>query len=210
MIAAGAIPRIEGGFVLDVVRYLDLKQAVIDAGYGSEIDWSESVGPPKSPEAFAVEAIFVICNSGLRAQVGRKIFNRVMAVIRDGHSASIAFSHQKKAQAIDLIWSKKEQYFSEFLSAADKVEYCGHLPWIGDITKWHLAKNFGVDVAKPDRHLVRLASASSKSVEALCGDLAAATGDRVATVDLVLWRACNLGIIDSKGLDDGGAPAQAP
>lgn len=195
---------------MDVSRYLDLKQAVIDAGYAGEIDWSESVGPPKSPEAFAGEAIFVICNSGMRAQVARKIFNRVMAVVRDGHSASIAFGHQKKAQAIDLIWSKREQLFTDFMAAPDKVEYCGMLPWVGDTTKWHLAKNFGVDVAKPDRHLTRLADAEGTTSDHLCRALSAATGDRVATVDLVLWRACNLGIIDSKGLDDGCASDQTP
>jgi len=30
--------------------------------------------------------------------------------------------------------------------------------------------------------------------------LAAATGDRVATVDVVIWRACNLGIVNSREL----------
>src|SRR5204862_28581 len=33
-------------------------------------------------------------------------------------------------------------------------------PYIGPVTCWHLAKNVGMDVVKPDRHLVRMAQAS--------------------------------------------------
>lgn len=74
-----------------------------------------------------------------------------------------------------------------------KVAYLRSLPWIGDITCWHLAKNYGHDVAKPDRHLVRIAG--DEGVHGLCARLARESGDRVATVDLVIWRAANLGMI---------------
>jgi hypothetical protein len=75
----------------------------------------------------------------------------------------------------------------------EQLAWLRKLPWIGKITAYHMAKNLGVDCCKPDRHLVRLAQVIDSEPETLCHDLAAATGDRVATVDTVLWRAANLG-----------------
>jgi hypothetical protein len=40
----------------------------------------------------------------------------------------------------------------------ERLEYLGSLPWIGAITKYHAARNFGVDCVKPDIHLTRLAA----------------------------------------------------
>ncbi|TPG49278.1 hypothetical protein EAH89_21445 [Roseomonas nepalensis] len=63
------------------------------------------------------------------------------------------------------------------------------LPHIGEVTVWHLAKNLGFDVAKPDRHLVRMAHAHGFSdPHTFCAALAQATGERVRVIDLMLWR----------------------
>jgi hypothetical protein len=52
-----------------------------------------------------------------------------------------------------------------------------------------LAKNLGVDTAKPDRHLVRVAEATGYSSPAtLCEHLARIVGDAAAVVDVVIWR----------------------
>lgn len=59
----------------------------------------------------------------------------------------------------------------------------------------HLAKNLGCDVVKPDRWLERLAAAEGTTPHLLCNRLAYASGDRIATVDVVLWRACAIGIL---------------
>ena len=63
------------------------------------------------------------------------------------------------------------------------------LPYIGGVTGYHLAKNLGADVAKPDRHLVKCAARFGfDNVQELCAVLADATGDPVSVVDLVIWR----------------------
>jgi hypothetical protein len=63
------------------------------------------------------------------------------------------------------------------------------LPYLGPATSLHLAKNLGLDVAKPDRHLVRMARAlCCVNPETLCDRISAQIGDRVAVVDLVMWR----------------------
>ena len=75
------------------------------------------------------------------------------------------------------------------------MAYLESIPWIGGITKYHLAKNLGFDCCKPDRHLVRISKEYNTSPEELCKRISEATGDRVATVDLVIWRVANLGLI---------------
>lgn len=57
----------------------------------------------------------------------------------------------------------------------------------------HADKAAAIERVFRDRHLVRLAG--DEGVDSLCRRLAAATGHRVATVDLVLWRAANLGLV---------------
>lgn len=164
----------------------------------SDIEWSENVKGPADAEDFASEAIFVICNSGMKNTVARLIYDRVMPMVRMGGSARNVFGHLGKSNAIDVIWIRRQELFGAYLAAGDKLEFCRSLPWIGAITQYHLAKNFGLDVAKPDIHLQRLADSEGVSPQALCERLAMASGYRVATVDLLLWRACAEGVINSR------------
>lgn len=63
------------------------------------------------------------------------------------------------------------------------------LPWIKDVTKYHLAKNIGLaDVAKPDVHLEWCAEhCSAKSVDELVAYLASKYEMTEHKVDAVLW-----------------------
>jgi hypothetical protein len=163
-----------------------------------DISWSENIEPPKNSEGFALEAIFVICNSGMKNTVARQIYEKVTGALFSGRSSSDVFGHAGKCRAIDFIWAERDVLFTSYFLAPDKLEFCASLPWIGGITKYHLAKNFGANVAKPDVHLQRLANRAGVGVQKLCDDLAAETGLRSATIDVVLWRACANGLINSK------------
>jgi hypothetical protein len=165
-----------------------------------DIEWSENILPPDGGFDFASEAIFVIANSGMHHTAGRAIYTRVMAALKAGGSAGDVFGHVGKAGAMDTIWRDRDALWAAYMEADDKLAACRALPWVGGITCYHLAKNFGADVAKPDRHLQRLANAAGESVQGLCDRLAAATGYRAATIDLILWRACATGLIDSNAV----------
>ena len=183
------------------MQYAELRQAIIDAGYTDEIEWAQNVKAPVDAEEFASEVIWVILCSGMKAQVARIIEGRVWAAIHAGKPVKgNVLGKSGKAAAIDWIWANRAALFAKFQAANDKVEFAALLPWIGQITKWHVAKNLGVDCAKPDVHLVRVAAHYQTTPAELCERLAAASGDRIATVDLVIWRACNLGIIRSREL----------
>lgn len=178
-----------------------LRFTLAEMGYGEDVTWSEKAGPPATADDLASEAIFVICNSGMKNTVARGIYERVMAALRSGNSASTQFGHKGKAKAIDSLWRHRADHFSFFnLLKTDqqRLDWCGALPWIGEITKYHLAKNFGVDVAKPDVHLQRLADLHGETVQGLCDRLAAGSGLKARTVDVILWRACAAGVISSR------------
>lgn len=183
---------------IEAAEFAELCQAVSAAGYGGDLEWSESIVPPTDPDEFAREAIFVICNSGMHHAIALGIFERVTAALAKGEPPGSVYGHRGKCAAISWIWQNRRQLLAEYLAAPDKLAFCESLPWIGGITKYHLAKNFGADVAKPDRHLQRLADAEGCTPQELCDRLAAETGYRAATIDVVLWRACALGIVRTR------------
>lgn len=182
------------------VEDLDLFAAIyaLDrAGYGEDIEWAENVGPPQSAAAFASETIFVICNSGMKFTVARGIFERVMTALERGESSSSAFGHQGKTAAIDKIWGDRAKLYAAYMNAADKLAFIRALPYIGPITSYHLAKNCGLPLAKPDVHLARLAATYGTSPQELCERLSRLHGFKVSTVDTVLWRAAAIGALDT-------------
>lgn len=182
----------------DLPWYRTVREAVEEAGFGHEIEWAQTVGPPTDAEWFAGELIYVICNSGMRQQVARKIYDRIAVALHAGGSAAGVFRHEGKARSIDAIWSNRVDLFRQYGEAEDKLAWLAGVDWIGHITKYHAGKNFGLDLVKPDRHLERLATARHETPHDLCAGLAAISGDRIGTVDLVLWRAANLGILDTR------------
>jgi hypothetical protein len=103
-----------------------------------------------------------------------------------------SFRNARKLDAIVLIARHVDEVGFESLKSRileDPVPELSTLPHIGPVTAWHLAKNLGFDAAKPDRHLVRLCHRLGfADVHELCGTIAAVTGQRVAVVDIVLWR----------------------
>lgn len=179
--------------------YVGLRADLITVGGQEEIDWANNVSPPVEAISFARECIFVICNSGMKAQVAKPIFDRVMVELQAGRSANGAFGHKLKAAGIDQVWQSRDRLFTRYCDAVDKLAFLVTLPFIGDITKFHLAKNFGIQCAKPDRHLDRIAKILGMEPQSLCELIAARHDDSVACVDLVIWRACNLNLIDSDG-----------
>lgn len=182
---------------MNASTYMELKERIIKAGFADDIDWSESVKGPTTADDFFREYCFVVCNSGMKWAVARPIFERIMSAIADSKSASTVFRHEGKTKAIDNVHSRRVALFARFMSLESdeaRLEWLERLPYIGGITKYHLAKNFGMNVAKPDRHLARVAQMFHTTPMELCKRLAAEVGDRIATVDLVIWRACALGI----------------
>lgn len=196
--------RQQGSPPLTVEQFRQLELVLLNNGYRDIVEWTEGLRPPRNAKEFALEAIYVICNSGMRFSVANGIYWKCVRALRRRQSATSVFGHPGKAPAIDTIWRNRRVLFAAYESAENKVAYCASLPWIGPVTKFHLAKNLGLDFAKPDVHLVRLAAAERTTVVELCERLAQQTGYRVTTIDSVLWRACADGYLDSASYRIGG------
>ena len=149
-------------------RLRRLEAALRRGGYEPAIEWSESIAPPADAHAFAVEAIYVVINGGMRVTVAEMIFRRCMIALGGSQSASTVFGHLGKAAAIDTLWNSREQFYSDYLRADDQMAFLAALPWIGPVTIDQLAKNLGHDRAKADVHLERLARRDRTTTAKLC------------------------------------------
>jgi len=182
---------------MNVDGYLNLRKRLIMAGYAGELKWAASIKTCSMPVAFRDEYCWVVLNSGMKEQIARQIWARVRPVMMRGESAATVFGHKLKAKAIDDMWRYYHAHFTAWQAKTEpeRMIYLRTLPFIGEITVYHFAKNLGMDVAKPDRHLVRIAAETNETTDQLCRRIANATGHRIAVIDTVLWRAANLGFV---------------
>jgi hypothetical protein len=190
--------------MITLKRFRRLEQAVRQAGYGASIEWSQTIEGPKSATEFANAAIYVIINGGLANAVAVLIYARCLEALAGRGSAQSVYGHTGKAAAIDQIWNNRESLFASYEEDQNKLEFLASLPFIGPITSLHLAKNLGADVAKNDVHMRRLATVENATTAELCLRLAKQTGYRVATIDTILWRACEQRILNSAVYETSG------
>lgn len=180
---------------------------VVAAGYQSEINWCKDMTSfdDCTPEVFFKEYVWCVLNAGMKEQVARKIYDKFMEV---GNTETIG--HLGKRAAIKRGIVEYPQWFRMLQGAPDKIEYLETLPWIGPITKYHLARNIGIDCVKPDRHLVRLAEQMEfKSPLEMCLEIQKIyTTERLGTIDVVLWRDCNLQSLRTPTPEDTGKGEQ--
>lgn len=191
--------------------YLTAKETVVAEGYASEIDWQDNLCLSRITETdFLREAAWVVLSSGMRESVIRTKFPGVSAAFYSWRNARCiaensgqcvvqalaVFGHRLKMAAIVRITERVcTQGFDRIKTwvGRDGTEYIRTLPFMGPATSYHLAKNLGLDVVKPDRHLLRVAAvAGYDSPSNLCEDISAHVGDRISVVDLVIWRFATL------------------
>jgi hypothetical protein len=186
--------------------YLTAKEQVIVAGFAREIDAVDWARVDLTEEVFLGESAWVVLCSGFRASVVRDRFSGVSSAFLGWSSATEIstrrdecirdglrhFNSTRKLSAIADIAAVAAVTGVErirALNGEELVAFCAGLPFVGPITAYHLAKNLGADVAKPDRHLTRLAKdLGFQQVSEMCAGLAALSNDRVSIVDSVLWR----------------------
>jgi len=191
--------------------YVRAKMQVISAGYGHEIIWQRKVQNDEPSEAdFLRECAWVILNSGMREAIVRQRFPGVCNAFLEWSSAEeivlrrsdciaaalTSFGHKGKIEAIadcaSITHGKGFALLKEDLKN-DPIGTLQQFPYLGPTTSYHVAKNIGFAVAKPDRHLCRIAALSGyRNPEELCKAVADYIGDPISVVDIVLWRFATL------------------
>ena len=177
--------------------YLLARTTIIVDGYQDEIDYVRNIKPiSEQKEAdFFREFVWVVLNAGMKEQIARKIFDKYF----DSCGDSSVIGHKGKRDAIEqgFVYSKKWFEHLQLLhTTQSQLNFFESLPWVGPITKYHLARNLGIDCVKPDRHLVNWAKRLGYvSPYDMCRDIQYFMDDpqeKLGVIDVILWRYCNL------------------
>lgn len=190
-----------------IAAYRRAKDLVLRAGFGEEISWQTSVNLSGITESdFLREHAWVTLSAGMKERVVRNLFQAISSSFYYWESARViagneprcrrlALTHFNNIRKIEAIIvtarSISSKGFNSFKQALcqDALGTLQSLPYIGPVTCYHLAKNIGLQVAKPDRHLTRLAySVGYSDVQLFCKHISLQSGDSIPVVDIVLWR----------------------
>jgi hypothetical protein len=192
--------------------YIDGKRRLIELGYADELDWQESINLADANETDILrEGAWAILSCGLSERAVRSVFPRLASVFDDWRrpseiarsrskrirSAQRWFNHPAKLNAIvnlaDFVAEQGAKRFIELLDCEpDQVNT--RVPFLGPVSTRHLKKSLGFAVAKPDRHLIRLASRYGLKTDEFCDLIVDRTSEKKSVVDLVLWRLCEQGL----------------
>lgn len=190
--------------------YLAAKLAVLRSEYAAEVVTPSMQTQSLSESDFLRELAWVVLSAGMAERVVRLKFAAVSEAFlfwssaaeisaREENCVELAlqhFGHKGKIGAIAAaarlvadapFAALRERILVNPLTELQRFSY------IGPITAFHLAKNIGVQIAKPDRHLTRLCNAAGfEQAGELCQCIASFVGDDISKVDTVLWRFATL------------------
>lgn len=174
-----------------------------------------------SPDEFAYNCMYVILAGGFSQKTAKKIYANIMQIVQK-YGACFddlikIFNNKNKINAICKIWENRQElrdgYYKQN-SLDDKLQYLQKLPHIGKITANHLARNLGEDIVKYDIWIQRLGVVFSgkkdlfekidngklcDEIKNVCDDmfmhLVSETKLPRGYIDVVLWKACQQGLI---------------
>lgn len=192
-----------------LATYREAHEAVVAAGFESEIRWQEEAGDFDETDLLRESAWVILC-SGFRERTVRRLFDYISLCFFDWDSSDLiqahgdicvetalgGFGNRRKIEAIRSVAAIiAETGFRRIKDEIDldPLKSLIQFPYIGAVTVFHLAKNLGFDVAKPDRHLLRTAKRLGENdPHVLCQRIAELTGDPVRVVDIIFWRYATL------------------
>ena len=191
--------------------YIKIKEAVLGEGFAAEIDWQDNIRFSHITECdFLREAAWVVLSSGMREKVIRQKFPAISTAFFSWENANKISMHSEQCSVRALAIFRNRKKIDAIITIAKEISTGGYetfkmhirdkgvdfiqtLPFMGPATSYHLAKNIGLDVVKPDRHLLRVAaSAGYENPRLLCEDICESIGDRISVIDLVIWRFATL------------------
>jgi hypothetical protein len=190
-----------------VLMMFKVAKSYYEENYPSEPAWAKSISSKTfrnmRSKQFLSHYCCVVYANGFKEAIIEALFPTLRTAFKEFDLSALArmrslktvlkvFNNERKANSFlkgcKLI---ADEGFSVFKKRLRKegVDMLEHLPGIGKITKYHLAKNIGlVDEAKPDIWLVRAANACSSTVEELVIFLSKKYKMSRHTVDVILWR----------------------
>jgi hypothetical protein len=196
----------------DPVAYFYACLRMVEKEFPDEIEHFRTINLVDiTPSIFLAELAHTIFTSGFSWRVINSLYNRGLAdAFRNWdieeicnncekvrQDALMVFNYPPKVDAIldgarrlsEVDWPR----FRDRLLGSGGLSLIRSFKYIGPITQYHLARNIGLDVAKPDRHMCRMAerfgyAPTEDGVTKLVQTISSVTGERPGLVDYVLWR----------------------
>ena len=180
-----------------------------------------------TPEEFAYEAFYVICVAGFKQDYAKKMCQTIISLIENKNGNITIedlleiYKNKLKVKAIFNVWQNRKKYCDSFYNCKnneEKLNFLASLPFVGNITKYHLARNLGMNFVKYDIWIQRL-GVGLYGDESLCdkvnnsmllpeikeacdimfNHIHEETGEMIGFIDVVLWRSCQKGLIKING-----------
>jgi len=187
--------------------FRDAEKFCRENGFDKEIEWCEQRPTFNRMLDWQIlkEYAWVVFNSGMRNSVIEAKWQEICEAFRFFNLKFIldepdtvlkealnVFGHYNKVGAVIEFAEKLWKEGSGFRNKVNEnpLDTLTQLSFIGDITKYHLARNLGFDFIKPDRHLTRLGDRYGLTAFELCNLIHEKTGRRLGTIDVILWRYC--------------------
>jgi hypothetical protein len=187
--------------------YLFAKKDVLGSIYRKELIFLRQTPEDVSESDFLRELAWAVLSGGMAEAVIRAKFPAISQSFLEWESAQRISENAEECVAQALCHFRHEGKVRAIATAAtmlcaavsfnafkigilsDPIDALQCFPYIGPITAFHVAKNIGVKVAKPDRHLARLARSNGfGSVDEFCRTIADFLGEDIRLIDSVLWR----------------------
>lgn len=182
--------------------YLSIREKVMATQEGGElVEWARTLQRPKNAADLALRLVSAVITSGYSYHSGMGVLKRVEQALVNNLPVFSVFKNKRKAGAIEKIWSERQSLLKQFKTISTETEalnWCDGIPFIrGPAVRFQALRDLGAaDVAKPDRLMERIAARAGESVRHLTERLSRLTSDRVGVVDMVLWYAASIGIIE--------------
>ncbi len=173
-------------------------------------------------DEFARHCIYVILAGGFSQKTAKKIYKKIIDNINENNNAIYdlllgIFNNKNKINAICKIWQNRVDFCNNYYKCDDinsRLLFLQKLPHVGKITANHLARNLGEDVVKYDIWIQRLGCLYAGNdriaqkidngnldpeIRSVCDEmflyLVKQTGLPRGYIDVILWKACQIGLI---------------
>lgn len=191
--------------------YFNAKLHVYESGYYFE-SYTQEIADLKDVKksTFYKEYAWVVLSSGMNEKVVRILFEKITPLFNNWKNPALIIQNQRKiynralailnypskvSALIEMAYFLCKKSIAEIVNRMqnDGVTFLRQFKFLGPATSFHLAKNLGVDLAKPDRHLTRIAHLFGYTCTNLfCQTIAAFTHEKKSVIDVVLWRYATL------------------
>ena len=176
------------------------------AAVGNQADWADidqaETWRNLDEQTFLGAYCWVVFSTGFGVSIVEKHFEKLQEVFKQFKPDAVARMRPVRPEKLPIANKRKADGFLKGAKLVHKTGWSDFkrtceeggddalkvLPWIGDETKRHLAKNIGlVDAPKPDRHLKWCTERCAAEVDELVAYLAKEYQMTEHKVDAVLW-----------------------